>query len=143
MKQTNDALRARVDEFVADLAELIRDSALEAVREALGDDSGGGAGRASTARGGKRRTTKKRATKKRTSKKRTTKRRAKAASRPDPKLAGKVLDALKAEPNQGVEQLSKVLGVASQKLKGTVAQLLDDGKVRRKGKARGTKYSVK
>ncbi len=141
MDDVQRQLQARVDDFVADLTEMIRAAALEAVHEALG------AGKAAPT---KKRATKKRATKKRATNKRATKkapaRRGRprgAASMPDPKLMAAIVKQLKQRPIQGVEELSKAIGVPSAKLKPSVGQLLDDGSIKRKGKARGTKYSAK
>ena len=131
MDDVQRQLQARVDDFVADLTEMIRAAALEAVHEALG--------------AGKPAPTKKRATKKRATKKVSARRGRprSAASMPDPKLMASIVKQLKQSPSQGVEQLSKAIGVPSAKLKPSVAQLLDDGAIKRKGKARGTKYSAK
>jgi pyruvate/2-oxoglutarate dehydrogenase complex dihydrolipoamide acyltransferase (E2) component len=136
MDDVQRQLQARVDDFVADLTEMIRAAALEAVHEALG------AGKAAPT---KKRATKKRATKKRATKKAPARRGRPrgAASMPDPKLMAAIVKQLKQRPIQGVEELSKAIGVPSAKLKPSVGQLLDDGAIKRKGKARGTKYSAK
>jgi pyruvate/2-oxoglutarate dehydrogenase complex dihydrolipoamide acyltransferase (E2) component len=136
MDDVQRQLQARVDDFVADLTEMIRAAALEAVHEALG------AGKAAPT---KKRATKKRATKKRATKKAPARRGRPrgAASMPDPKLMAAIVKQLKQRPSQGVEELSKAIGVPSAKLKPSVGQLLDDGAIKRKGKARGTKYSAK
>jgi pyruvate/2-oxoglutarate dehydrogenase complex dihydrolipoamide acyltransferase (E2) component len=136
MDDVQRQLQARVDDFVADLTEMIRAAALEAVHEALG------AGKAAPT---KKRATKKRATNKRATKKAPARRGRPrgAASMPDPKLMAAIVKQLKQRPIQGVEELSKAIGVPSAKLKPSVGQLLDDGAIKRKGKARGTKYSAK
>ena len=140
-------LQARVDEFVADLSELIRAAALEAVREALGEPAAGAGGerrtRSTKKRSSKKRSAKKRSTKARAAKGRRRGKRSKRSAASLEKTMQQVVRALEQEPDQGVEQLSKSLGVPSADVKQPVAMLLENGVVKRKGKARGTRYALK
>lgn len=144
-------IQAHVDDFVADLTELIHEAALAAVGDVLADAGLGSAtpsGRTTKKkRTTKRRSTKKRAakrsSKKRASKKRSTKKRGRRGSGPSEATLGKVTKFVKANPGLSVSEIAK--GASSQlpATKKAVAQLLEDGVLRKEGERRGTKYFAK
>ncbi|MBM3978404.1 MAG: hypothetical protein FJ299_15625 [Planctomycetes bacterium] len=128
MVNSPNDLRARVDAFVADLAVLIRQSALEAVQEALGAGAAPrrgpgrprGSGKApKAARGGKR-------------------------AKRDPQavlaMADKVHGIVKAKPGQSVEQIGKALRMPTKALTLPIRKLLEAKRVKTKGQRRGTRY---
>ncbi len=151
MPQTIDsALRARVDAFVADLSEQIREAALEAVREALG-----GAAPARRRGPGRPRKKAKKATRrkpgrprkkatKRVGRKRATKRASKKRMRRSPedldKTAARILAYVKTHPGKGVTAIAKSLRKSSKDLKRPVQMLLAAKKLRTEGQRRGTTY---
>ncbi len=130
-------LRERVDAFVSDIAELIRRSALEIVRQALGGTSPQAPARSTAARS------------------RATPRSAPPARRPGPRsktgrirrspeeleeLGGTFLEHVRAHPGQRLEQISAALGVSTKDLKRPVQQLSDQKAIRTEGQKRGTRY---
>jgi len=130
-------LRERVDAFVSDIAELIRRSALEIVRQALGGTSPQAPARRTAARRG------------------ATPRSAPPARRPGPRsktgrirrspeeleeLGGTFLEHVRAHPGQRLEQISATLGVSTKDLKRPVQQLSDQKAIRTEGQKRGTRY---
>ena len=130
-KNTDSALRARVDAFVADLSDIIRQAALESVREALGDVSGPpsprrgrgpgrpkGSGRKAGKRGG----------------------RIRRSSEDLEKLSGSFLTYVRGNPGQRLEEIGAGMRVATKELKRPVQQLLAAKSIRTEGQRRGTKY---
>jgi hypothetical protein len=115
----NDQIRARVEAFAAELSALIRESAMETVRDALG--GGGGAGRSARAlpRGGKGR-------------------------KRDPneieRLTGKLLDYVKSNPGQRIEQIASGMGISTRELNLPVKKLFSQKSLRTKGHKRATQY---
>ena len=114
-------IRARIESFTTELAELVKQAAVESVQEAL---NGAPARRTKKA---------KRSTKpaKRGAMPRSGRR------SPDP---AQVLAHVRKNPGHRLEEIGAALGVATADLKVPVATLLDEKKVRTTGKARGTKY---
>lgn len=134
MPRTNidSELRARVESFVADLSEIIRRSALESVREALGAEGAApvraarrvartakaaGAPRKS-ARGG----------------------RVRRSSADLERLSADFLSYVKAHSGERLEQIGIGMGVPTKELKRPVQLLLEAGQVRTEGQRRGTRY---
>lgn len=127
MPQIDEQIRARVDEFVAELSDLIRVAAFQAVEEALGGSvSGAGARRAP----GPVRRKKKAA------------RRAAGRGAAGGAATGSedVLAHIRGNPGLRLEEMSTSMGVASASLRPAVQQLLAEGRVRTEGRARGTRY---
>ena len=114
----NDQIRARVEAFAAELSALIRESAMETVRDALG---GGGASRAT----------------------RGSSQRGKGRKR-DPgeieRLTGKLLDYVRSNPGQRIEQIAAGMGISTRELNLPVKKLFSQKSVRTKGHKRATQY---
>jgi hypothetical protein len=121
----DDRIRGMVEAFAGELAALIRESAFETVRAALGD--GGGRGRASAAL-------------------RSRLGRQKGAKRPPgeiAKLVGRLRDYVKAHPGQRIEQIAKGMGVSTRELNLPAKKLLAQKVLKTRGEKRATKYFPK
>lgn len=123
----DDRIRGMVENFAEELAALIRESAFDTVRAALGD-GGGGRGRrggaSSAGRSG----------------------RAKGAKRPPgeiAKLVGKLRDYVKAHPGQRIEQIAKGMSVSTRELNLPAKKLLSQKVLKTRGEKRATKYFPK
>ena len=126
----NDRIRSRVEAFAEELSALIRDSAMETVREALGGAAprrgarGGRAAAASTApvRGGRREKGQKR----------------------DPgeieRLTGRLLDYIKGNAGQRIEQIAAGMGTVTKELNLPVKKLIAQKSLKTKGQKRATQY---
>jgi hypothetical protein len=126
----NDRIRSRVEAFAEELSALIRDSAMETVREALGGGSAprrgarGGRASASTApvRGGRREKGQKR----------------------DPgeieRLTGRLLDYVKGNAGQRIEQIAAGMGTVTKELNLPVKKLIAQKSLKTKGQKRATQY---
>ncbi|MES1174850.1 MAG: hypothetical protein ABUL62_11035 [Myxococcales bacterium] len=125
----NDRIRSRVEAFAEELSALIRDSAMETVREALGGaaprrGARGGRPAASTApvRGGRREKGQKR----------------------DPgeieRLTGRLLDYIKGNAGQRIEQIAAGMGTVTKELNLPVKKLIAQKSLKTKGQKRATQY---
>jgi hypothetical protein len=126
-------LRARVDSFVDDLTEIIRQAALEAVREALAltpEPARRGPGRP--------RRTAKRATTRR-AKKKTGKRIRRSAADLEA-TASRILAFVKANPGTNMTAMTKAMRKPAKDLRGPIKLLMADRKLRTEGQKRGTTY---
>lgn len=138
-------IERRIASFVADLDGLVRAAALEAVHAALG----GTAAIAKTARAAAAKKAPKVATttappaKPASTKAAAPKVRGKGAKR-DPKDLETLVDAVRTHISQhsgeGVEAISKHMGVSTKELALPIIKLLDAKKITRKGQRRGTRY---
>jgi len=142
--QTNDTdqeLARRVDAFVQDLSDLIRQAALEAVQEALGGDL------PAPPRVGR-----KQARRKRTRRKQATRRaaatpaaggrrkRIRRSAEDLSRMAEQVLAHVRANPGERLELIGAALEESTKDLRRPVQQLLADGELRTEGQRRGTTY---
>lgn len=128
----NDRIRSRVEQFAEELSALIRDSAMETVREALGGGGsaprrgGRGAGRANVAPG-----------------KVSNSRREKGQKR-DPgeieRLTGRLLDYVKGNGGQRIEQIAAGMGTVTKELNLPVKKLIAQKALKTKGQKRATQY---
>ena len=113
----NDQIRARVEAFAAELSALIRESAMETVRDALGGGGGGRSARALPRGKGRKR---------------------------DPneieRLTGKLLDYVKGNPGQRIEQIASGMGISTRELNLPVKKLFSQKSLRTKGHKRATQY---
>lgn len=126
----DDRIRGMVEAFAGELAALIRESAFETVRAALGEGGGGG-GRGR--RGG-------------AATLRSSSSRAKGAKRPPgeiAKLVGKLKDYVKAHPGERIEQIAKGMGVSTRELNLPAKKLLAEKALKTRGEKRATKYFPK
>ncbi len=128
--EIDSELRNRVDAFVAELSDIIRRSALDSVREALG------AGVAAPVRPGRR--PGKVARRGRPAATRKT--RGRRSSADLEQLSGSFLSWVREHPGQRLEEIGKGMGVATKELKRPVQLLLAGGSLRTEGQRRGTKY---
>ena len=132
----DDRIRARVEQFAAELAELIRESAMETVSEALAGarpSPGRGGRRGATlalARGGRGRAAS----------------REKGAKRPPDeieRLTGKLLDYVKGNPGQRIEQIADGMGTSTKELNLPAKKLIANKQLKTKGQKRATTYYPK
>jgi hypothetical protein len=127
----NDRIRSRVEAFAEELSALIRDSAMETVREALGGGSSaprrgarGGRAAASSApvRGSRREKGQKR----------------------DPseieRLTGRLLDYVKGNAGQRIEQIAAGMSTVTKELNLPVKKLIAQKSLKTKGQKRATQY---
>jgi len=122
----DDRIRGMVEAFAGELAALIRESAFETVRAALGE--GGGRGRRGAAAVSRRSG------------------RAKGAKRPPgeiAKLVGRLRDYVKAHPGQRIEQIAKGMGTSTRELNLPAKKLLSQKALKTRGEKRATKYFPK
>lgn len=128
--QIDQQITERVDAFVADLTDLIRQSAVEAVRETL---EGGAAPR--RAASGPRAARPARAQR--------SGKRIRRSPEELAKLSKAITKYLGSNPGSGVEQIAEGTGIPSAELKRPIALLLEEKSIKKKGQRRGTKYSLK
>jgi hypothetical protein len=127
-----DEVRARVDALASELEALVRETALQAVRAALGGahlarERGGPARRDQAAAAKGQRPTKRGAGEKRPA--------AELA-----KLTDKLAAYIKAHPGQRIEQINKAMGVETKELALPVKKLLAAKTIKSKGQKRATTY---
>ena len=127
----NDRIRSRVEAFAEELSALIRDSAMETVREALGGSAAprrgarGGRVAASSApvRGGGRR---------------------EKGQKRDPgeieRLTSRLLDYVKGNGGQRIEQIAAGMGTVTKELNLPVKKLIAQKSLKTKGQKRATQY---
>ena len=125
-------IRSRIDSFLAEMTTLVRQSALEAVREALGNGAvparrGPGRPKGSGAGNGRKRVG----------------RRAKGGKRSADyldKVGELVLAYVRANHGQGSEAIGRELGLSSKDMALPIRKLIAEKKLRTEGQRRGTKY---
>src|SRR5215203_5545013 len=125
-------IRSRIDVFIQEISGLIKVAAIQSVREALGGD-------AEPARRGPGRpagTAPKSATPARRGRARGGKR----SSEEVGAMAERIVATVRGNPGQGLESIGKEIGVPTKELKLPVIKLLSDGKLKKTGEKRGTKY---
>jgi len=127
----SDRIRSRVEAFAEELSALIRDSAMETVREALGGSAaprrGGRGGRAAASsapvRGSSRR---------------------EKGQKRDPgeieRLTGRLLDYVKGNPGQRIEQIAAGMNTVTKELNLPVKKLISQKSLKTKGQKRATQY---
>ena len=127
-------IRARIEAFTQELAELVKQAAVDSVQSALTDGSPTTRGRVSAARRTPRRA--KKATR------RTTSRSGRRSTAQVEAMGAEILSHIRSNPGHRLEEIGAALGVSTKDLKRPVANLLEERKVKTTGKARGTKYFV-
>ena len=122
-------IRARIESFTHELAELVKRAALESVQDAL---NGGTPTRRTKKARGRPRATK------------PAKRASSRSGRRSPEqieaMGKKILAHVKANQGHRLEEISAALKIASKELKRPVSTLMEAGKLRTEGQKRGTKY---
>ena len=130
MSDTDQQIRDRIEEFVNQLSQLVRQTALDSVRDALGDGAGGGRGRgrgrgrAAVGRGA----------------------RGKGEKRSSDQIAETtkaVVSYVRKHPGQGVEAIAKGLGTVTKELTLPIRKLVAERQLKTKGQKRATKYFVR
>lgn len=132
----NTTIRARVDSFVEDLSDLIRQAALDAVQQALQGRTSTGARPAGVA-------SKKKAGRKAgppAAGKRGPGRPPSVPTAETERKANQLLELIRQQPGLRLEEISRTVGASTDDLRAAITLLVDQGRVRREGKARGTRY---
>lgn len=128
----NDRIRSRVEQFAEELSALIRDSAMETVREALG---GGGSAPRRGARGGRPSAAPAKISSSRGREK---------GQKRDPgeieRLTGRLLDYVKGNGGQRIEQIAAGMGTVTKELNLPVKKLIAQKALKTKGQKRATQY---
>ncbi len=130
----DDRIRARVEQFAAELAELIRESAMETVSVALAG------ARPSPGRGGRRAAA---AVAPRGGGRGRAASREKGAKRPPDeieRLTGRLLDYVKNNPGQRIEQIADGMGTSTKELNLPAKKLITGKQLKTKGQKRATQY---
>ena len=130
----SDQIRARVEAFVDELSDLIRDSAMETVQKALTGGTEGGSRRGRRAGAGAGR---------RAAAPAASRSRAKGAKRsPDEleELTGQLLTYVKNNPGQRIEQIAQGMGTSTKELNLPAKKLLAKKSLKTKGHKRATQY---
>lgn len=129
----SDQIRARVEAFVDEMSDLIRESAMDTVQKALAGGSDGGARRGRRAAVGGRRP----------GASVSARGRAKGAKRsPDEleNLTTQLLTYVKGNPGQRIEQIAQGMGTSTKELNLPAKKLLSKKALRTKGHKRATQY---
>ena len=137
-KNTSEqAIRSRIDSFLAEIAALVKDQALQSVQEALGEGAaprrrGPGRPRKMTIRVGRRpRTIAKRGL------------RGKRSSEQVAAMAARVLAEVRSKQGRRLEEIGKAMRTDTAVLKLPIAKLLAAKRLKTKGRKRGTRYFVR
>jgi hypothetical protein len=130
----DDKIRGMLEAFANDLAGLIRESAMQTVRDALGGEPSGRRG----GRGGRRVA--------RAAAAPAGRRLAKGAKRPPDeivKLTSRLLEYVKGHKGERIEQIAKGMNVSTRELNLPVKKLISGKSIRTKGQKRATQYFPK
>jgi hypothetical protein len=133
MSQTDVELRSLVDSFVEQLKNLLRRSALETVQSALGEETPARRGRKP---GIARAVAAAPATRAR-------KKGAKRTPEELEALVGSLVDYVRKNPGQRIEQIGAGLGIGTKELALPAKKLIADKQLRTKGQKRATTYFAK
>jgi hypothetical protein len=128
MSDIEKILRDRVEAFVADLSEIIRQAALERVSDALGTPAVGGRGKRASS-----------SAEKRLSKRPKGQKRAPAEME---RLLKSILGAVQNEPGIRADQIAASLGLATRDTSLPIKELLADKALTKKGQKRATQYFI-
>jgi hypothetical protein len=123
----DERIRGMLEAFANDLAGLIRESAMQSVRDALGGEPAGRGGR----RGGAMAVAA------------AGRRLPKGAKRPPDeivKLTGRLLDYIKGHKGERIEQIAKGMSVSTRELNLPVKKLIAGKSVKTRGQKRATQY---
>ena len=133
------SIRSRIDSFLAELAQLVRASALEAVQQALGTSPTAAPAPRKRAM---RRTRKAVAATPAPKPAARPSKRAKRTPEDVAKTAEAVLAYVKAHAGQRLEEIGRGMKAATKHLKLPIAKLMEAKQLRTEGQKRGTKYFV-
>jgi hypothetical protein len=136
---TDTAIRTRIDSFLTELGALVRQSALEAVQEVLGEGAprrrGPGRPSGSSKRGPGR--------PRKVGRPAGSGKRAKRSSEDVEAMAARVLAQVRSKQGQRLEEIGRAMKLPTKGLKLPIAKLLAAKKLKTKGQKRGTKYFVR
>lgn len=125
-------IKARIDAFTMDISKLLAQAAQDAVAAAAQASANGAASaKAAPAKAGKRATKKADAAPKKAAAK---------ASEADSELDERLFREVKKQGGRRLEELAVALGIDSKDLKFPARRLLEAKRLKKSGKARGTKY---
>lgn len=127
MTDLDHAIRQRVEDFVQEMTELVRQAALESVSAALGTPGAS----ASRAKGGKR-----------TTAGFVAKRGGKRTAKELEQQGGALVTMIRQTPGIRADQLAKAMGVMTRDLALPIKKLLADKAITKKGQKRATAYFV-
>lgn len=143
-QQLDQQIRTRIDTFLQELAQLVRQSAVEAVRDALGAGSTAPAaprrGPGRPRKSGTPSPIETAAPKARAGRKG---KRGKRSTEAVGEMAEKLFNYIAANAGQSIEEIGKGLGVATKELKLPIKKLLGGKRIKTTGQRRGTRYSAK
>jgi hypothetical protein len=141
---TDHAIRSRIDSFLTELGALVRQSALEAAQEALGEGAprrrGPGRPKGSGRRGPGR---PRKAGRRRAGRPARGGKRIRRSTEDLAAIGARVLAQVRSKAGQRLEEIGRALKTDTAVLKKPVADLLKAKKLKTKGAKRGTKYFVR
>ncbi|MGK3968907.1 DNA-binding protein [Sorangium sp. So ce1099] len=147
MSNVEQEIRSHVDAFVSQLSGLVRKAALEAVADALRGEGQPAAAVAAPRKAGRAKAApqqpaevKKAAGRPARAAKPTRKKGEKRSKEELAAMTQKVLEHIRANSGQGVEQIAKDLGTTTKELTLPIRKLLVEKKITSKGEKRATKY---
>ena len=132
-------IRSRIDSFLEELSALVKQSAVEAVRDALGQ----GNGVVAPARRGPGRPPKSSAPAGPARRGRPAGARGRGGKRSSEDLGAtsdQILEHVRANPGQRAEQIGSAIGLSTREMRLPIQKLLDRRSIRTEGQRRGTKY---
>lgn len=133
----DQTIRTRIDEFLSSISHLVRQAAVEAVKDALGATDGK---LATPARRGPGRPRKIQASAARAPKAARSGKRARRSPEDVERVAGEVLAYVNDHPGERLEEIGRGLKVDTAGLKRPIQVLIATGRLRTTGQKRGTKY---
>jgi hypothetical protein len=143
-KDTDTAIRSRIESFLTELGAMVRQSALEAVQQALGGGvprrRGPGRPKGSGGRGPGRPP---KAGRRRAGRPARGGKRIRRTAEDLAKIGARVLAQVRSKAGQRLEEIGRALKTDTSVLKKPVADLLKAKKLKTKGAKRGTKYFVR
>ncbi|AUX36693.1 MULTISPECIES: DNA-binding protein [Sorangium] len=147
MSNVETEIKSHVDAFVSQLSGLVRKAALEAVADALRGEGQPAAAAAAPRKAGRAKAApqpvaevKKAAGRPARAAKPTRKKGEKRSKEELAAMTQKVLEHIRANSGQGVEQIAKDLGTTTKELTLPIRKLLVEKKITSKGEKRATKY---
>ena len=132
-REIDAKLKARVDAFVDDISELIRESALQSVQEVLGGAAATPRRRSVAAAPARRAAAPARRSAR-------SGKRMRRSAEDLQRLGAAVVRHVRATPGQRLEEIATALDIPSKQLKRPVQLLMGAGELRSEGQRRGTKY---
>jgi N-acetylmuramoyl-L-alanine amidase len=137
----HDQISSRIKAFAAELEELVKRAAIDAVTQSLG--SGSGALASSAPSSAPRSAPRAAAASAPPAAKAPSRRASKGGKRPPEELAAMVTragDWIKSNPGHGVEDMAKAMSVQTKELALPIAKLLKSKTIKKRGQKRATKY---